>query len=118
MNPPPIDSISGPALVLAPGHFNPDRAKTAYGLIRGSERFRILALIDSQTKGRDAGEIVDGVHRGIQIFGSVKQALDELEQHPEYAIIGITTPGGLLPDYLMAEIEQSLMDLHGNVGRV
>jgi len=108
MNPPPIDSISGPALVLAPGHFNPDRAKTAYGLIRGSERFRILTLIDSQTKGRDAGEIVDGVHRGIQIFGSVKQALDELEQHPEYAIIGITTPGGLLPDYLMAEIEQSL----------
>ena len=108
MNPHSNETISGPALVLAPGHFNPDRAKTAYGLVRGSERFRILGVIDSEQSGLDAGEVVDGINRSIPVFESVKHALGELQQRPEYAVVGITTPGGTLPDYLKAEILKAL----------
>ena len=108
MNPFPIATISGTAIVLAPGHFNSDRAKTAFGLVRGSERFHVLAVIDSITAGQDAGDIVDSKKRYIPVFGSVNQALEKLELRPQYAVIGITTPGGILPDYLMLEIEQAL----------
>ena len=108
MNPFPNATISGTAIVLAPGHFNPDRAKTAFGLVRGSERFQVLAVIDSKTAGQDAGDIVDSKKRDIPVFRSVNQALEKLELRPEYAVIGITTPGGILPDYLMLEIEQAL----------
>ena len=82
------DSIKGSAIVLAPGHFNPDRAKTAFGLVRGSERFHVLAVIDSKTEGQDAGDIVDSKKRDIPVFGSVNQALEKLELRPEYAVIG------------------------------
>ena len=85
---------------LSTGHFNPDRAKTAFGLVRGSERFHVLAVIDSKTAGQDAGDIVDSKKRDIPVFGSVNQALEKLELRPQYAVIGITTPGGILPDYL------------------
>ncbi|MEC8394970.1 MAG: DUF1611 domain-containing protein, partial [SAR324 cluster bacterium] len=108
MNPFPNATISGTAIVLAPGHFNPDRAKTAFGLVRGSERFQVLAVIDSKTAGQDAGDIVDSKKRDIPVFRSVNQALEKLELRSQYAVIGITTPGGILPDYLMLEIEQAL----------
>ena len=108
MNPFPSTSISGTAIVLAPGHFNPDRAKTAFGLVRGSERFHVLAVIDSKTSGQDAGDIVESKKRDIPVFGSVTQALEKLELRPEYAVIGITTPGGILPDYLMLESNKRL----------
>ncbi|MFL2772354.1 MAG: hypothetical protein ACJ0DH_02050 [bacterium] len=69
MNPFPIATISGTAIVLAPGHFNSDRAKTAFGLVRGSERFHVLAVIDSITAGQDAGDIVDSKKRDIPVSG-------------------------------------------------
>ena len=101
-------SIKGSAIVLAPGHFNADRAKTAFGLVRGSERFRVLAVIDSLKAGLDAGEIVDGIKRNIPVFKSVNSAIKKLDNPPEYAVIGITTPGGFIPNYLLQEIDQAL----------
>ena len=71
MNPLTSTSISGTASVLASGHFNPDRAKTAFGLVRGSERFQVLAVIDSKTAGQDAGDIVDSTKLDIPVFLSL-----------------------------------------------
>ncbi len=44
------------AIVLTNGLLNNAEAKTAHGLIRGTERYDITGVIDSVYKGKDAGE--------------------------------------------------------------
>src|SRR5882672_1639815 len=53
-------SMDGVAVVLAPGAFRTDSAKTAHGLVRGSERFEVVAVLDADAAGHDAGELLDG----------------------------------------------------------
>jgi len=83
-----------PALILAPGQFNARRAKTAFGLIRGTSRYEILGVVDPDQAGRDAGVVVDGTPRGIPVFASVAEACARVRTHPKWAIIGITQHGG------------------------
>ncbi len=84
------------ALVLAEGVYGTTDGKTAHGLVRRSERFEVLGVIDSGFAGRDAGEVLDGRRRGIKIYASLEEALRE---HPEaeVLIIGAATAGGRLP---------------------
>ena len=35
-------------------------AKTAHGLLRGTDRYNVVAVIDSLHYGKDAGEVLDG----------------------------------------------------------
>ena len=35
-------------------------AKTAHGLLRGTDRYNVVAVIDSLNYGKDAGEVLDG----------------------------------------------------------
>ena len=85
------------ALVLTNGLLHTNDAKTAHGLIRGSERFDIAGVIDGpSTAGKDAGEVLDGRHRNIPVFASLAAALEQL-QDVQYLIIGIATVGGVLP---------------------
>ncbi len=58
------------ALILAPHTFNSEQAKTAFGLIRGTDRFEIVGVIDPEKSGQDAGVIVDGNLLGIPVFVS------------------------------------------------
>ena len=47
------------AIILTGGMFNSRNAKTAFGLIRHSEKYRILAVIDQNYAEQDAGEGTD-----------------------------------------------------------
>ncbi len=87
--------MDGTAIVLCDGYFATNNAKTAHGLVRGTERYRILAVIDAPTAGRDAGEVLDGVRRGIPVFASLPEALAGLPEKPDYAIVGVATSGGV-----------------------
>ena len=46
------------AIVLTGSILHESDAKTAHGLIRGTERFEIVAVIDTQHAGKDAGEVI------------------------------------------------------------
>lgn len=85
------------ALILAEGFYATTDAKTAHGLVRRSDRFVIVGVIDSKLAGRDAGEVVDGRRRGIKIYSSLEEALLE---HPDvkYLVVGVATTGGRLPE--------------------
>ena len=48
------------AIILTSGNFNSRNAKTAFGLVRKSEYYKILAVIDHNFEGQDAGVLVDG----------------------------------------------------------
>ena len=88
------------AIVLTNGLLTHSDAKTAHGLIRGSERFEVVAVIDQLSAGQDAGEVLDGKHRNIPVYASVTEALAVLD-NIQYCIIGIATVGGKLPvDFL------------------
>lgn len=85
------------AIVLCEGNFGKYIGKTANGLVRHSERFEILGIIDSTNAGKMAHEVVEGAKEGIPIFGSLMDALPSLNKQPENLIIGVATIGGRLP---------------------
>lgn len=86
------------ALVLCEGKFGTYTGKTANGLVRYSERYEIVGIIDSTNEGKDAGEVLDGKHRNIPILRDLEQALKILAGKPRYLIIGVATIGGMLPE--------------------
>lgn len=95
------------AIVLTNGILTHSDAKTAHGLIRGSERFTIVGVVDDETlAGQDAGVILDGKNRNIPIYATLEQAL--IEKQANYLIIGIATVGGVLPDTMVTIIQQAI----------
>jgi uncharacterized NAD-dependent epimerase/dehydratase family protein len=85
------------ALVLCEGNFGKYIGKTANGLVRHSERFEILGILDSTKAGKMAHEVVEGAKKDIPIFASLDEALSRLKKSPEHLIIGVATIGGRLP---------------------
>src|SRR5437667_1635888 len=94
--------MDGVALVLAPGAFRTDSAKTAHGLVRGSERFEVVAVLDADAAGHDAGQVLDGQHRDVPIFASLREALAGARRRPDTCVVGVATPGGVIPPALRA----------------
>lgn len=96
------------AVVLTNGLLQTSDAKTAHGLIRGTERYEIIGVIDSPANvGKDAGEILDGKPRNIPVFDSLDSALKHYEKI-NYLIIGVATVGGVLPPEMLIIVENAL----------
>ena len=96
------------AIVLTNGLLVKNDAKTAHGLIRGTERFEIIGVVDCpETAGKDAGEILDGKHRNIPVFGDFQDAFDKLE-NIETLVIGVATVGGVLPPDMLQVIKKAI----------
>ncbi len=93
-----LSAMSETALVLTNSLFKTAFAKTTHGLVRGPSRFQLAAVIDPDHPGLDAGELLDGKHRDIPIFGSVGDALGALDATPEVCVVGVATHGGVLPE--------------------
>ncbi|MEW5936562.1 MAG: DUF1611 domain-containing protein [Candidatus Thermoplasmatota archaeon] len=94
------------AIVLCEGKFGTTTGKTASGLVRRSERYRIVGVVDSTKAGMDAGEVLDGVPRGIPIFRDVSEALRHTS--PDWLIIGVATVGGMLPQEFRQMVKAAL----------
>ena len=92
------------AAVLTDGWFQTVNAKTAHGLVRGPSRFEIVALVDREGADRDAGELLDGRVRGIPTFADVDALLRGLPRRPDCLVVGIATPGGVLPPAMRATL--------------
>lgn len=99
---------SGAALVLTDGWLSDGKGKTAHGLIRGSERYRVVGIVDHAHAGRDAGEILDGVARSIPIFESIAEALNRLPEKPEFCVVGFANKGGRVTDSLRVLLQEAL----------
>jgi uncharacterized NAD-dependent epimerase/dehydratase family protein len=95
------------AIILTHGMLHTNDAKTAHGLIRGTERFDIVAVIDERHAGTDAGEVLDGKHRGIPVFAKLEEACQSIPDL-RWVIIGIATVGGILPQDLFEVIRDAI----------
>lgn len=87
--------------------FLTENAKTAHGLIRGSERFEVLGVIDSRFSGSDAGELLDGSFRNIPIMASIDEAIKKFDTI-DYLVLGVATVGGVLSASLLDVVVQTI----------
>ncbi len=97
---------TSPAVVLADGCFATLEGKVAHGLVRGTERFAIRAVIDHTMAGRDAGEVLDGTPAGIPIVTGLAQAL-QVAPDITTAIVGHAPHGGRVTTALRALLMQA-----------
>ena len=105
--------IKGNVVVLTNGKLNTKSAKTAHGLIRGSKRFNIVAVIDSSFTNKfvhiDKNGKIDLLDKksDIPIFNDMTSFL-ESSVNVDFCIIGVASAGGLLPDEMREDVILSL----------
>jgi uncharacterized NAD-dependent epimerase/dehydratase family protein len=96
------------AIIITGGYLNSSNAKTAHGLIRGTDRFTIVGIVDEKSAGKDAGEVLDGKKRNIPVYASIAEFEKTSNQKASYCIVGVATKGGVIPDSLRVFLKQAL----------
>jgi uncharacterized NAD-dependent epimerase/dehydratase family protein len=86
------------ALVYCEANFAALDGKTANGLVRHSEKYKIMAVIDSQKSGQDAGDVLDNRPNGIPICHDLADAICHAEAIPDYFIYGVAPSSGMLSE--------------------
>ena len=76
------------ALVYCDNQFGLVDGKTAAALVRHSEIYTIVGIIDSALAGKDAGEELGEEKSGIPIFSNLKDALSKLPKVPDCYVYG------------------------------
>ncbi|HEY0769220.1 MAG TPA: DUF1611 domain-containing protein, partial [Sphingobacteriaceae bacterium] len=99
--------MSDNAIVITGGLLDTISAKTAHGLIRGTERFTIKGIIDPKHAGKDAGEVLDGKKRDLPIYGTIADFL-ATGIKAKYCIVGVATKGGVIPESLKVILKEAL----------
>ena len=87
------------AIVYCEANFGAIDGKTANGLVRHSERYEILSVIDSEKAGLDAGTVLDGKPNAIPICRDLSEALEKAVTVPDYFIFGMAPSSGMLSLY-------------------
>ena len=103
--------MEGNAIVYCEGAFNTTNGKTAHGLVRFSERYKVIAVIDSQYAGRDALDVLDGRNAGIPVVSSLVEAIGVGKgkgNYPTHLVIGIAPDGGRLQGNTWKDIKYAL----------
>jgi uncharacterized NAD-dependent epimerase/dehydratase family protein len=96
------------AIVITGGYLDTISAKTAHGLIRGTDRFNIVGIIDPKHPGKDAGEVLDGKKRNIPVYASLQEFVNKAPQQATHCVVGVATKGGVIPDSLRAQLQEAL----------
>jgi uncharacterized NAD-dependent epimerase/dehydratase family protein len=84
------------AVVYCEREYLTANGKTAHGLVRHTERYDVVGVIDSTAPAGDAGAILDGKNRGIPMFPSLEEAYSKTA--PKIFIVGAVSEGGILPE--------------------
>ena len=101
----------GNAIVYCEGAFNTPNGKTSHGLVRFTNRYRILSVIDSRYAGMDAAEVLDGKSKNIPIYASIFEALQESRQagHPAtHLVVGLAPDGGRLSAEARLDVQKAI----------
>lgn len=92
----PTSDARPTAVVYCEGQFGEQDGKTANGLVRHSEKHRILSVIDSRHAGLDAGAFLDGAANGIPVLADLADAIAHAGSVPDAIICGVAPADGLL----------------------
>lgn len=89
----------GNAILYCEGAFNTTYGKTAHGLIRFTQRYQVISVVDSKYAGQDAGKILDGKPKNIPVWGSIQEAVEAARASgttSTHLVFGIASDGGRL----------------------
>ncbi|WP_275098210.1 DUF1611 domain-containing protein [Sedimenticola hydrogenitrophicus] len=84
------------AIVYCESNFGEIDGKTANGLVRHSEKYQILSVIDSEKAGFDTGTVLDDKPNGIPICRDLTASLKQAGCVPDYFIFGMAPASGML----------------------
>jgi len=84
------------AVVYCEANFGAPDGKTANGLVRHSERYEILSVIDGQHAGDDSGELLGDGPNGIPIVSDLATAVHLHGVAPDFLIFGVAPSSGML----------------------
>ena len=87
------------AVVYCEANFGAIDGKTANGLVRHSEKYKILSVIDSEKAGLDSGLVLGDKANAIPICRNLADALDHAGSTPDYFIFGMAPASGLLASH-------------------
>lgn len=104
------------AIVYCEGNFGAIDGKTANGLVRSSERYEIVAVIDSELAGQDTGMVLDGMANDIPLCANLTEAM-ALADGAALFIVGVAPTSGLLSaaerDVLLDAMASGLSIING-----
>jgi uncharacterized NAD-dependent epimerase/dehydratase family protein len=103
--------MDGNAIVYCQGAFLTPNGKTAHGLIRFTDRYRVISVIDSHCAGNDAGKLLDGEFRNIPILDSIQSGLrhaQSIKVKPDYLVIGLAPDGGMVGPEVIEDIQKAI----------
>lgn len=86
------------AIIYCEGGFGEVAGEIANELVRYSNKYEIVSVIDSEKAGRDSGAVLSGEPNKIPIFRNLGSALAQAGRAPAYFIFGIMPEGGSLSD--------------------
>jgi hypothetical protein len=102
------------AVVYCEANFGAIDGKTANGLVRQSEKYKILSVIDSEKAGLDSGVVLDDKPNDIPIYRNLADALAHAGSTPDYFIFGMAPASGLLSSHERGLVLEA-MDLGMNI---
>ena len=103
--------MDGNAIVYCEGAFGTTYGKTAHGLVRRTRRYKIIAVVDSQHAGKDAGQVLDKRPDGIPIHADVRKAVEACaagSTPATHLVIGLAPDGGRLPPSARQEVVNAI----------
>ena len=101
------------AIVYCEGAFNTPNGKTAHGLVRFTERYDVLAVVDSRYQGQDAGLVLDGRENGIAIYRSLHDAIAGTRSRgflPTHFVVGLAPDGGRLSLEAREDVKKAIAE--------
>ena len=88
--------VGATAVVYCEANFGAIDGKTANGLVRHSEKYEILSVIDSQQAGLDSGEVLGDGPNSIPICADLEDAMARAGRVPDFLIFGMAPSSGML----------------------
>ncbi len=87
------------AIIYCEGNFGRIDGKTANGLVRYSEQYKIIAVIDSTKAGQDCGMVLDDIRNNIPVCRDLTEALEMAGDTPDSFIYGMAPLSGMLSEH-------------------
>jgi uncharacterized NAD-dependent epimerase/dehydratase family protein len=105
------------AVIYCEAFFGSSDGKTANGLVRHSETYEILSVIDSKKAGLDSGEVLDDKPNGIPICADLADAIALAGGVPDFLILGMAPLSGMLSplerDVVLDAMERGMSIVNG-----
>lgn len=101
----------GNAIIYCEGAFGNPNGKTAHGLVRRTERYNVLSVIDSKNAGKDAGLLLDDRQAGIPVHAGIRESFEYFKgkgQRPTHLVIGLAPDGGRVDNSVKDDVKEAI----------